>query len=100
MATIEIQRNHSLTVEDMKTKAEELVKDLEKQELGITWKWEGDNIRLDAPSGSAKGTKGLLVITKTDVKVDVDLPLLLRILKGKIQGKIEAKLDKLLSQTT
>jgi putative polyhydroxyalkanoate system protein len=60
------------------------------------WKWEGDVIVFDAPSGAAKGTKGKVSVANSEVRVEVDLPFMLRMLKGTIESKIEEKLGQLL----
>lgn len=95
MATIDIRRSHSLGLDAAKTKAEALAKEMEGQ-LGIRWKWSGNDITFDAPSGAAKGSTGKVACTDKEVRVEVDLPFLLRAVKGTIEGKINAKLDGLL----
>jgi putative polyhydroxyalkanoate system protein len=95
MATIDISRNHTLPLEDVKKKAEELVKSIE-QKLGIQWKWDGNTIRFDAPSGAAKGTKGELNVTEKNVRIAIDLPFMLRVMKGTIEDKVNEKLNAVL----
>lgn len=95
MATIDITRPHSLPIDDAKKKAEELAKGM-AEKFGIDWKWEGDTIRFDAPSGKAKGTKGEVAVTDKTVRVAIDLPFVLRVLKGTIEGKVKEKLDALI----
>ena len=94
MSTIDITRNHTLPIEDAKKKAEELAKGM-ADKFGISWKWEGDSIRFDAPSGAAKGTKGEVSVTDKTVRVAIDLPFMLRVLKGTIETKVNEKLDAL-----
>lgn len=96
MATIDIKRAHSLPLDDAKKKAEELAKSMESK-FGIVWKWEGNAIKFDAPSGAAKGTKGEVAVTEKDVRVAIDLPFMLRVMKGTIEGKVNEKLDGLLA---
>lgn len=95
MATIDIRRGHALPLEDAKKKAEELAKGMESK-FGIVWKWDGNTIRFDAPSGAAKGTKGEVAVTEKEVRVAIDLPFMLRVMKGTIEGKVNEKLDALL----
>ena len=92
MASIDISRSHKLSKEDAKSKAEALAKELEG-EIGIKWKWEGDSIKFDAPSGAAKGVKGAVHVEASAVRVEVDLPFLLKAIKGTIEGKINKKLE-------
>ena len=94
MATIDITRGHSLPLEDAKNKAEELAKSMAER-FGISWKWEGNVIRFDAPSGAAKGTKGEVAVSEKDVRVQIDLPFMLKMLKGTIESKVNEKLSSL-----
>lgn len=95
MATIDIRRSHTLGKEVAKQKAESLAKGMEAK-LGIRWRWEGDNIKFDAPSGAAKGASGRVGVTDSDVSVAIDLPLLLRAVKGTIESRVNDELDKLM----
>jgi len=95
MATIDITRNHSLPLDDAKKKAEDLAKGMEEK-FGIVWKWDGNTIRFDAPSGKAKGTKGEVAVTDKSVRVAIDLPFLLKVLRGTIEEKVNEKLNALL----
>ncbi len=91
MATIDITREHKLSLDDAKKKAEELAKGM-ADKFGIEWKWEGNTIRFDTPSGKAKGTKGEVAVTDKNVRVAIDLPFLLRAIKGTIEEKVKEKL--------
>ncbi len=95
MATIDITKNHALPIEDAKKKAEDLARGME-QKFGIQWKWDGNTIRFDAPSGAAKGTKGEVAVSTQQVRVAVDLPFMLKVMKGTIEDKINEKLATLL----
>lgn len=95
MATIDIKRSHALGKDGARVKAEGLAKSLEAK-LGIRWRWEGDKIQFDAPSGAAKGATGTVSVDTTLVRVEVDLPFLLRAIKGSVESKITEKLDDLL----
>ncbi len=94
MATIDITKTHSLSKDQARAKAEELAKSMQDK-IGIQWKWEGDTIAFDAPSGIAKGTKGNVAVTDKEVRVTVNLPLMLRVMKGTIEDKIKEKLSAL-----
>lgn len=92
MATIDITRAHNLSIDDAKKKAEDLAKGI-ADKFGISWKWDGNTIRFDAPSGAAKGTKGEVAVSDKDVKVAIDLPFMLKMMKGTIEQKVKEKLD-------
>ena len=95
MATIDITRNHALSIDNAKQKAEELAKGM-AQRFGIEWKWDGDTIRFDATSGAAKGTKGEVAVSEKNVRVAIDLPFMLRVMKSTIEEKVNEKLSSLL----
>ena len=95
MATIDVRRNHALSKDVARAKAEDFAKGMETK-LGLAWSWVGDSIKFEAPSGAAKGTKGEVAVSDTEIRVTVDLPFLLRVMKGTIEDKITEKLDKLL----
>lgn len=97
MATIDIRRQHSLDKEEARKRAEELARSMEDK-LGIRWRWEGDLIRFDAPSGTAKGTTGVVRVEPTAVQVEIDLPFLLRAMKGMVESKVNEKLDGILNK--
>ena len=92
MATIDIRRVHTLDKEEAKRRAEQLARGLEDK-LSIRWRWDGDRIRFDAPSGAAKGTTGTVYVDPREVRVEVDLPFLLKAIKGTVESKINQKLD-------
>jgi putative polyhydroxyalkanoate system protein len=95
MATIDVRRNHALPKEEAKKRAEELAKSM-KQKLDLDWRWEGDRIVFEAPTGAAKGTKGTVDVTDKEVRVQIDLPLLMRMLKGTVESKVNEKLTQIL----
>lgn len=95
MATIDIRRSHKHDKEEAKRRAETLAKSMEDK-LGIRWRWEGDKIAFDAPSGAAKGATGTVKLNEGEVRVEIDLPFLLRAIKGTIEGKVNDKLNEIL----
>lgn len=93
MATIDIRRSHTLGKETARQRAEIIAKGMEAK-LGIRWRWEGDTIKFDAPSGAAKGATGIVGVSDSDVRVEIDLPFLLRAVKGTIEGRVNDELNK------
>jgi putative polyhydroxyalkanoate system protein len=98
MATIDITRSHGLGLETAKEKATVLADGM-KDKLGIVWRWDGDRIRFDAPSGIAKGATGVITVAASTVRVEIDLPLLLRAMKSTVASKVEQKLNEALGPT-
>ncbi len=94
MATIDITRKHGLAKDAARTHAEGLAKSLESK-FNLTWKWVGDAIHFEAPSGPAKGTKGEVHVQDASIRVAIDLPFLLRAFKGTIEEKVNEKLAKM-----
>jgi putative polyhydroxyalkanoate system protein len=92
MATIEMERRHTLSKDEARKKAEDLA-DKMKEKIGIEWAWSGDTIKFEAKSGAGKGAKGKVDVTDSLIRVEVDLPFMLRPLKGMIESKIKEKLD-------
>jgi putative polyhydroxyalkanoate system protein len=95
MATIDVRRSHALPKDEAKKRAEELANSM-KQKLALDWRWEGDRIVFEAASGAAKGTKGTVDVTETEVRVQIELPLLMRMLKGTVEAKVNEKLSQIL----
>ncbi|HTJ82959.1 MAG TPA: polyhydroxyalkanoic acid system family protein [Polyangiaceae bacterium] len=92
MATIDIKRTHSLGLETAKQRAEKLADGM-KEKLGIVWRWDGNVIRFDAPSGMAKGANGTVSVEEKSIRVEIDLPFMLRALKGTVESKVNEKLE-------
>jgi len=97
MATIDIRRSHTLDKDEARVRTEKLARSLEEK-LGIRWRWEGDKIRFDAPTGAARGATGTVHVDPSAVRVEVDLPFLLRAVKGTVESKIQQKLDDLIGK--
>jgi putative polyhydroxyalkanoate system protein len=95
MATIDVRRSHSLAKDEAKKRAEDLARSMQ-QKLELEWRWEGDHIVFEAPRGAAKGTKGTVEVTGSEVRVQIDLPFLLRMLRGTVEAKVHEKLGQLL----
>lgn len=94
MATIEIRKQHTLGKDGARSKAEQIANKM-KEKLSIEWAWAGDSIQFEAKHGAAKGAKGSVDVTDTQIAVNVDLPFLLRPLKGMIESKIQENLSEI-----
>ncbi len=95
MSTIDIRRDHTLSRDEARRRAEELARTMEEK-FALVWRWDGDRIVFDAPHGAAKGTKGSVDVGERDVRVQIDLPFLLRMLKSTVETKVQDKLSQLL----
>jgi putative polyhydroxyalkanoate system protein len=95
MATIDIRRTHTLTLEEAKHRAEQLATSM-GQKLDLDWRWEGDRIVFAAPRGVARGTRGSVDVTPGEVRVEIDLPFMLRVMKSTIEAKVVENLTQIL----
>lgn len=95
MATIDIRRTHTLTIDDAKKRAEALATSM-RQKLDLDWHWEQDRIIFAAPRGAARGTRGSVDVTASEVRVQIDLPLLLRMMKSTVEAKVAEHLTRIL----
>ncbi|MDP9150797.1 MAG: polyhydroxyalkanoic acid system family protein [Myxococcota bacterium] len=92
MSTIDVRRSHSLPKEEARRRAEGLAQAMQEK-LELEWIWQGDRILFEAPRGAAKGTKGSVDVSDSEVRVQIDLPFLLRVMKGTIESKVNDKLN-------
>jgi putative polyhydroxyalkanoate system protein len=95
MSTIDVRRTHALPKEEAMKRAEDLAKAMQSK-FDLDWHWEGDHILFEAPRGAAKGTKGSVEVTNSEVRVQIDLPFLLRVMKGTVESKVREKLGQVL----
>jgi putative polyhydroxyalkanoate system protein len=95
MATIDLRQPHTLSIDDAKKRAEELASSM-GQKLGIDWHWERDRIIFAAPRGAARGTRGSVDVTGSEVRVQIELPLLLRMMKSTVEAKVAENLTRIL----
>jgi putative polyhydroxyalkanoate system protein len=95
MATIDLRRAHTLSKDEAKSRAETLAKNMQEK-FGIVWRWAGDSITFETPSGTAKGTKGEVSVSDSEVRVQIDLPFMLKVIKGTVESRVADKLKELL----
>jgi putative polyhydroxyalkanoate system protein len=92
MAAIDIKKTHTLGKEKARQVAEEIAGKM-KEKLDLEWAWAGDSLNFESKHGVAKGVKGTVSVTDTEIGVVVDLPFMLRPLKGMVEGKINERLN-------
>jgi putative polyhydroxyalkanoate system protein len=95
MATIEINRTHSIPVDQLRKKVDGLSGSLEAK-YSVRGAWNGDTMALEG-TGMSRGVKGKIDITASTLRIEVDLPLLLRPMKGQVEGSITRKVDRILA---
>ncbi len=95
MSTIRIQRAHRQTLSAMRCTAEAIARRIE-QRHDVRWRWLGDSMELDAPTGIAGGTRGRVTIDDAEVAIEIHLPPALFLARGMVQQRLAAKLDVIL----
>ena len=90
MPSINIERQHSLSLKKAKAAVDEVaVKIAEKFQM--TTEWEGDHLKF-----SRKGVEGKILVSHEQVKVDAELSFMVGLIKGTIEKEINGYLDKVL----
>ena len=90
MPSINIERQHSLSLKKAKAAVDEVaVKIAEKFQM--TTAWEGDHLKF-----SRKGVEGKILVSDEHVKVDAELSFMVGLIKGTIEKEINGYLDKVL----
>lgn len=87
MASIRIERNHSLTHAKARAAATSLAQGL-RDRYQLEYAWDGDDVRFRRP-----GLCGHMHVGEASITLDVKLGLLLSPLKPAIEREIHAQLD-------
>jgi len=92
MASINISRNHSKSLSEIKNLIDDLASDV-KKEYGVDMSWQ------DERSLSISGTgikSGSVNISDSNIEINIKLGMLASAFKGKIEDGLNSKLDELL----
>ncbi len=84
MSQITIERSHSLGLEGVRQKADQLAEKLTR-DYGVACAWEGDTV------------DGRIEVAEDKVRVLATLGMMFSMLSGQIEKQIERKLDKALA---
>ncbi len=95
MATIDLQRSHSLPLDEVKDRLKKLVDDFAERRKELVSKVEWSDDRSHA-TASGKGFKATFRVDEREARVAVDLSLMLRPFKKKVQARLEQKLEEAL----
>jgi len=91
MAVIKMSRRHTLSDEQAKTLAEEVIEDL-ATEFGVKYNWD-DNVA----KFKGAGAKGRMALSAGQVDLKLELGFLLLPFKTKIEASMTRRLDEFLS---
>ncbi len=87
MATIRIDRRHTLTQAKARAAADRLARDLQKR-FQLQYAWDGDDVLFERP-----GVNGHMHVGRNQITLDVTLGFLLSALKPTIEREIHVKLE-------
>lgn len=87
MATIRIDRKHTLTQAKARAAADRLARDLKKR-YQLHYAWDGDDVLFERP-----GVSGHMHVGKGNITLEVTLGFLLSAMKPSIEREIHAQLD-------
>ena len=91
-STVDVTRKHNLSMEYVKQCAILIATDMSNK-YGINYRFDGQNIVFDTPSGAAKGTTGRLDITNSSIRIKIILPIMLYAFKGSVEETVNEKFD-------
>lgn len=91
MASIHIEKKHSLGKESARKAVEEVAQQI-KNNLQITYGWEGDTLKFERP-----GASGAIVVSDTAAVVDIELGMMLGAFSGMVEQQVESYLNKYLA---
>ena len=88
MADIELQRSHTLGIEQGRAAVEQVAQDL-KSALDARYSWEGNTLHFEG-----SGASGTIGVDATEIQVAIDLNFLLRPMRSRVRAEAERYLDK------
>jgi putative polyhydroxyalkanoate system protein len=92
MAKIHVQRNHQLSLEDIRAKASDLAEQLADR-FGGKHQWQGDDLYY-----KRSGVDACIACTAQEIVVDIKLKgLVMSALRGTIESEVKSTLKKYLS---
>lgn len=87
MPKIKMQREHSLSMDEARSKVDNLAADLEKR-YGLKIHWSGDKLNFQRT-----GVSGHVELAAGKVSVLVELSMMLSPLKGKVEQRLKENLE-------
>ena len=93
MADISISHDHGMSLEDAKSKTEQIVTDVKDQfpSLVDSIDWNDDRTQADL---KGKGFSGVFRVDETAMSIAIKLKLFAKPFKGKVQEKIQGRITK------
>lgn len=87
MAKIHIEKSHTLSVDVVKRRVDEMMDKMKS--MGVDCEWQMDQLKV-----TGRGVKGKMDVSPDRVVVDLDLGLPVSMMKGKVEEMIRNGLDK------
>ena len=91
-STVDVIRKHNMSLNDIRQCAVKLANDM-SDKYGISYRFDGQNVIFETPSGPAKGTSGRLDITDSTIRIKIVLPFMLYAFKGSVEETVNEKFD-------
>ena len=92
MADISVRHNHGMSLDEAKSKVEEIVDDVRDDFSSLVndIDWNADRTKADV---SGKGFSGQFQVTDSEVSIDIKLKLFAKPFKGKVEERIQSRMD-------
>lgn len=91
MSDIYIRREHRTTLDEARTAATEVAKDI-GQRYDVEYHWHDDELHFTRP-----GVDGIICIDQDHIEISAKLGFMLKMLKGPIESVVNDQLDELFS---
>jgi len=88
MSTIDITREHSMTVAQAKKAATKVAQEI-REAFDVEYEWEGNNLNF-----RRSGVDGVISLSKGRVRVQAKLSWLLSAIRGKVETEVQRYLEK------
>jgi len=88
MSTIDISREHSMTLTQAKKAASKVAQEI-REAFDVEYEWEGNTLNF-----RRSGVDGVIQVSKGRVRVQAKLSWLLSAIRGKVESEVERYLEK------
>jgi putative polyhydroxyalkanoate system protein len=88
MADIELQRDHSLGINDGRAAVQHVADDLQEV-LNASYNWDGNTLHF-----KGSGASGNIEVAESQIRVNIDLNFLLRPMRSQVEAEAERYLDR------
>ena len=94
MATIHLQRDHKLGVDEAHSRVDKIA-DFLREKLKADYEWEEDSLQF-----KCTGASGCIDVSENSLELKIKLSMLLSPMKGSIHESIKRQVDEALAEST